>query len=282
MFRTISLTTCVVLFVQLGFAQTTTNNYVFFNENRSLTAARNWAIRQNNSAEGDFQIGFTGTNTGGLPNFSSTPLDAKFTIKNTGKIGIGKINPTLKLDVYTDGMDGIQISHSGGNWTRSFAYLESNMAYNNISLAGDAALIFGKDSGTTGGFVLAPMLGGGASGLRISNTGNVGIGVTDTKGYRLAVGGKAVVEEVVVKLQAAWPDYVFKPSYTLRPLADVRTYIDEHGHLPELPSAKDVAENGVAIGETEAILLKKVEEMTLYILQQEERIKKLEERLEQK
>jgi hypothetical protein len=269
---------CAVLFWQLGVAQTTTNNYIFFNENRTLAAARNWAIRQNNNAEGDFQIGFTGTNTGGLPNFSSTPSDAKFTIKNTGRVGIGKAAPTLKLDVYTDAMDGIQISHSGGNWTRSFAYLESNMAYNNISLAGDAALIFGKDSGTTGGFVLAPMLGGGASGLRISNTGNVGIGVTDTKGYRLAVGGKAVMEEAVVKLQANWPDYVFAPSYNLRPLREVKAYIDEHGHLPEVPSAGEVAEQGVSVGATEAILLKKIEELTLYILQQEERIKKLEEK----
>jgi predicted RNA-binding protein with TRAM domain len=185
---------CTALSLHLGFAQVTSKS-LFFPENRSFTGSRNWAIRQNNSAEGDFQIGFTGTNLAGLPDFYITPSDAKLTIKNTG---------------------------------------------------------------------------------------DVGIGVTDTKGYRLAVGGKAVMEEVVVKLKAIWPDYVFKPSYKLRPLRDVKAYINEHGRLPELPSSEEVAEHGVSVGATEAILLKKVEELTLYILQQEERIKKLEDKLEQK
>jgi hypothetical protein len=106
-------------------AQVLTNKSLFFNENKTQTAARNWAIRQNNSADGDFQIGFTGTNLGGLPDFLTVPLDAKLTIKNTGNVCIGTIDP---------------------------------------------------------------------------------------KGYKLAVAGKIVSEEIVVKLQASWPDYVLDCS----------------------------------------------------------------------
>jgi hypothetical protein len=73
-----------------------------------------------------------------------------------------------------------------------------------------------------------------------------------------------------------WPDYVFKPHYELLPLSQVKAYIDANGHLPEVPSAQQTESEGINVGEMNKILLKKVEELTLYILQQEERIKALE------
>ena len=113
--------------------------------------------------------------------------------------------------------------------------------------------------------------------MAINTAGEVGIGTLNTYGYKLAVVGKIIAEEVVVKLSTAWPDYVFKPSYNLRPLSEVRAYINQNGHLPEVPTAAQVKEDGVALASMNATLLKKIEELTLYILQQEERIKKLEE-----
>ncbi len=97
--------------------------------------------------------------------------------------------------------------------------------------------------------------------------GNVGIGTDDTKGYKLAIAGKMIAEEVVVKLQTAWPDYVFTKDYNLQSLSDVESFILTHGHLPEMPSAKEVENNGISIGEMNALLLKKIEELTLYMIE---------------
>jgi hypothetical protein len=106
--------------------------------------------------------------------------------------------------------------------------------------------------------------------------GNVAIGRMDAQGYKLAIAGKAIAEEIVVKLQANWPDYVFEPTYQLPSLQELQLYILQHKHLPEMPTAKEVQQDGAKLGEMNILLLKKVEELTLYILQQEARIQKLE------
>ena len=72
------------------------------------------------------------------------------------------------------------------------------------------------------------------------------------------------------------PDYVFKPNYNLMPLSDLRHYIEVNQHLPNIPSAKEYEETGVDLGELNRLLLEKTEELTLYILQLEERMRKLE------
>lgn len=108
------------------------------------------------------------------------------------------------------------------------------------------------------------------------NTGNISIGTNDPKGYKLAVAGKIISEEVVIKLQSSWPDYVFEPTYELRPLAEVEKFLRTNKHLPEVPSALEIKENGLNTGEMNAILLKKVEELTLYIIDLEKRLKEIE------
>lgn len=85
--------------------------------------------------------------------------------------------------------------------------------------------------------------------------------------YKLAVGGGIVAEEVLVKLQANWPDYVFDKQYGLMSLTDLEQYIATHRHLPDVPSASEVKDNGVKLGEMEAILLKKIEELTLHLIE---------------
>lgn len=103
-----------------------------------------------------------------------------------------------------------------------------------------------------------------------------GVPSTGTSTHSLFVAGGITSEEVVIKLQDEWPDYVFKPEYKLPTLGELQQYITDNGHLPGLPSADDVKTDGVELGEMNARLLQKIEELTLYILQQEERIKKLE------
>jgi hypothetical protein len=107
--------------------------------------------------------------------------------------------------------------------------------------------------------------------------GNVGIGTTDTKGYKFAVAGKVVAEEVVVALQADWADFVFNKDYKLKDLEEVETFIEENNHLPDIPSENEVKENGVQVGEMNAKLLQKIEELTLYVIDINKRVKSLEE-----
>lgn len=103
--------------------------------------------------------------------------------------------------------------------------------------------------------------------LHIEDSGNVGIGTTNPSS-KLAVDGTITSKEVVVTVdQAAWPDFVFEKDYALRPLEEVEQFIAEEGHLPEVPSAEEVAEGGVAMGVMQATLLQKIEELTLYLLE---------------
>lgn len=104
------------------------------------------------------------------------------------------------------------------------------------------------------------------------NYGNVGIGVSDTKGYKLAVGGTMIAESVLVKLQSNWPDFVFHARYPLSTLPEVEKYIQEKGHLPGIPSAFEVKKEGINIGEMNAKLLEKIEELTLHLIEKDKQI----------
>jgi len=104
--------------------------------------------------------------------------------------------------------------------------------------------------------------------------GSLGIGTIDTKGYKLAVNGDAIFTKIKVKPYGNWPDYVFHASYDLRPLSEVEQYIQQNHHLPEVPSAEEVKKDGLDVGDNQATLLKKIEELTLYVIEQN---KKLEE-----
>ncbi len=96
---------------------------------------------------------------------------------------------------------------------------------------------------------------------------SVAIGTSDTHGYKLAVNGTIRSKEIKVEA-SPWPDYVFTKHFQLRPLADVSSYIKTNHHLPDMPSAEDVKQNGINLGEANTLLLKKIEELTLYIINQ--------------
>lgn len=100
------------------------------------------------------------------------------------------------------------------------------------------------------------------------SNGTVGIGTTDTKGYKLAVNGSAIFTKAVVKSYANWPDYVFDKDYTLMPLDSVEAFVQANGHLPEIPSADEVSKTGIDLGDNQTKLLQKIEELTLYLINQ--------------
>lgn len=91
-------------------------------------------------------------------------------------------------------------------------------------------------------------------------------------GYKFAVEGKAICEELKVQLRGAWPDYVFEHKYQLLPLDELRTYISENRHLPGIPAAATVEKEGIEVGEMQRMMMAKIEELTLYVLQLEEKV----------
>ncbi len=116
--------------------------------------------------------------------------------------------------------------------------------------------------------------------LEINAQGKVGIGtVPPLNGsiYKLYVADGIATRDVFVTASTTWPDYVFAEDYRLMPLAELRSYLKQHHHLPGIPPAAEVeAQGGVEVGDMQVRLLKALEEQALYILQLEERIKALE------
>lgn len=109
--------------------------------------------------------------------------------------------------------------------------------------------------------------------------GNVGIGIASAQ-EKLAVNGKIRAREVKVEPGSNnWPDYVFEEGYKPLSLAEISTFVKQHKHLPEVPSAKEVEQNGLELGEMNKILLKKVEELTLHLIEKEKQLNALEERI---
>ncbi|WP_396591855.1 discoidin domain-containing protein [Allomuricauda sp. R78024] len=142
----------------------------------------------------------------------------------------------------------------------------------NESVASNTVSVTTDSSGSSGGSTVWAESSGDIS----YTTGNVGIGTnTIPTDYRLAVSGKIISEELKVQLQATWPDYVFKEGYDLPSLDEVQQHITEKGHLPNIPTAKVVMEHGIEVGEMHRLLLEKIEELTLYTLEQNIQIKQL-------
>jgi len=114
-----------------------------------------------------------------------------------------------------------------------------------------------------------------------TENGSVGIGTSSIPtDYKLAVKGNIIAEKLVVKNSTAWPDFVFKKGYKLPSLNDVEQFISKNSHLPEIPSAKEVENNGQDVGEMNRLLLKKVEELTLYMIEMKKENDALKKRVE--
>jgi len=105
-------------------------------------------------------------------------------------------------------------------------------------------------------------------------------GSVSVSAYNLFVKGGILTEEIRVSLKTTWADYVFNKNYNLKPLSEVEKFIDENGHLPNIPSAAQVKEDGIELGEMSKIQQEKIEELTLYIIAQNKMINALSERLD--
>jgi hypothetical protein len=129
---------------------------------------------------------------------------------------------------------------------------------------------------SNGGWLIYDHGAGGGTGWALGLTqvgGNVGIGTTNPQ-HLLQVAGTIGAEEVLVTSTGA--DYVFEPGYRLKPLSEVAKYIEANHHLPDIPSADEVKQKGMGVGDMEAKLLAKIEELTLHMIQADERNNRLE------
>ena len=116
-------------------------------------------------------------------------------------------------------------------------------------------------------------------GLTLRTDGSLGIGTDNTFGYKLAVnGGIACKNDIyITQTNLSWPDYVFKPTYKLKPLLILEKEIEALGHLPEMPSASEVESKGISMAAITTTMVQKVEELTLYTIDQQKQLNALKE-----
>jgi len=188
---------------------------------------------------------------------------------NGGNVGIGTPTPTNNLTIDQGASAGQSVSGVAVKYGTSrsvFFQGGDNAGY--LYNWGSGGLYF-----YTNGAVSQTMA------MAINNNGNVGIATT-TPQYLLSVNGQIGAKDVIVT-NIGWSDYVFDPGYRLRPLTEVASYIKEHHHLPEIPSASEVEKKGLSLSDMQSKLLQKIEELTLHMIQQDKENRELRERLAQ-
>ncbi len=205
-----------------------------------------------------------------------------------GNVGIGTNNPSAKLEVQTD----IKIKHPNARGS-SFLKIERGtegkdgavVSYGqNGNYTWNTGLLYNGGSPTPDFYISQNSTIHDGNGVlvhvpefTINTTGNIGIGTTSPDA-KLAVNGNIHTKEVKVDL-TGWPDYVFEKGYHLPTLQEVEAHIEEKGHLQNIPSAKDVEENGIKLGEMNSKLLQKIEELMLYTIQQQKEIETLKKEI---
>jgi hypothetical protein len=191
-----------------------------------------------------------------------------------GNVGIGTATPGDKLSV----MGNISVPLLSGIGS----VLTDRSPYDGKSIGNYAVGWYG-DSENSGapmayfsGFGGIKFFAQGVPRMTVASNGNVGIGTTSPGSFKLAVNGKIWTQEVNVAMTNPGPDYVFEKNYDLLSLTELETYISQNKHLPEVPSAKEMEKDGLNLKEMNLILLKKVEELTLHLIEQNKTIATLQ------
>lgn len=230
-------------------------------------------------------LGFLSKTRGPTPNLVLT---------QNGNIGLGTTAPRAFFDVanYSDNQklssilsrlpegdtngEGTFLGVRGYNTTNDYgkkSFALEHSFYGQIN----SSINFYRGGSTTGGEI-SFNTNMNAEGMRINAFGNVGIG-TATPAEKLSVNGNIRAKEIKVEA-ANWPDYIFDRDYKILGLNELDAYIKQHKHLPDMPSAKEVEAKGIELGEMNKLLLKKIEELTLHIIEMGREVKAQKQEIE--
>jgi hypothetical protein len=211
-------------------------------------------------------------------------------ISNSGAIGISMYKAGANILKFN-------VNYNTGNVGIGGSAVPMSMVHINSAVSGDTMRITNSTTGHTAADGLEFRTTGNAASIlnrenstlelgtnnvasvKINQNGSVLIGNTNTPtGYKLFVEQGILTEKikVAVKNTAEWSDYVFANNYKLLPLTEVEEYIQSNSHLPGVPSAAEVVNEGINVAKMDAKLLEKIEELTLYIIEMNKRIENLE------
>jgi hypothetical protein len=201
----------------------------------------------------NLRVGTYGTNTNGKFVIRTGGGD-RVHVDPNGNMGLGIADPLSKIHI-ASGSDAGLSSHG---YLMLGPVTGSNLIFDNNE-------IIARTNGQTGSLILQN--DGGS--VRIGNVAVPG-------GYKFAINGKMVCEEVKVKLASSgWPDYVFADNYKLKPLQEIEKFIIQNKHLPNIPSAAEVEKNGIEVGDMQKRMMEKIEELTLYVIELEKKVNDL-------
>lgn len=242
----------------------------------TLAYAQNWSPGPANIW--NVNTGFVGINNGGAV---FTPTDLFHVNNNTGSANFRLTRPLSPLSNNTIGsfriMNTSAVPAEASYFNFSFRYQNGNheVVQSGFDAPTNSFKAFSYFAIGSGRYEIRS----GVSTMQFANSGDVlfenggrigvGVGMGTSTGWadaKLAVAGKVVCREIEVRLTGL-PDYVFNNDYKLRSLYDVENFINKNKHLPDVPSASEVSENGLNLGDMNATLLQKVEELTLYMIQ---------------
>ena len=189
----------------------------------------------------------------------------------TGKVAIGDVPVNeigAKLHVRSDVSEDAGLFLEPAAPSTSVAYLQMRDNTHLIQVDSMGCMTMRSKNGTS----LAPLLLEGRVGINALN---------ENEDYALAVNGGILTDEIMIREVENWYDHVLGEGYKLLPLKELQDFIAKNGHLPEVLSEKEVREKGYNIAEMQGVLLKKIEELTLYTLEQQKCIDRLEQKIQE-
>lgn len=224
------------------------------------------------------RLGTYNTNANGNLYFTTLGID-RMAITHDGNFGVGILSPVGKFQI----TGGVEASLTTHGFLMLGTIGSTNLVFDNNEILarnnGNSSHLYMQNSGgnvyigDATNFNSAHRLG--VDGNTVI-TGALRVGTTPTpSGYRLAVDGKVICTEVMVRLVSNWPDYVFSSNYKLRSIKELENFINMNNHLPGIPSAKNIETNGLSVGEMQKLQMEKIEELTLYIIELKKEIDKL-------
>lgn len=220
----------------------------------------------------DFKVGTNFENTEGKFIIRTGGLDQIF-VNNAGRMGIGTDTASGKLQINAVNSNDVALILNDEAPTIQFRNINIDKGF--LQAAGDDLKIGLNFSNPSGKFIIRT---GGLDHVFVDNNGNMSIGTSQpANGYKLSINGKVIAEEMRIQNSNAWPDYVFAPAYKMMSLEEVKKYIERHSHLPGIPEAKTIEKDGIPVGEMQSLMMEKIEELTLHLIQANEQIKKLQD-----